>query len=65
MGVLERIGIDVAALAAGRGRTRVLCRPCLDWSERRPHIAGAMGAALCARSFPASGAWHQVPAQSV
>ncbi|MCD0505547.1 transcriptional regulator, partial [Bordetella petrii] len=21
--------------------------PCLDWSERRPHIAGALGAALC------------------
>ena len=27
-------------------RQRVFCRPCLDWSERRPHIAGAMGAAL-------------------
>ncbi len=26
---------------------RVLCRPCLDWSERRPHLAGAVGAALC------------------
>jgi hypothetical protein len=31
----------------------VLCRPCLDWSERRPHLAGALGAALCARSFDA------------
>ena len=29
-------------------RRRVLCRPCLDWSERRPHLAGALGAALCA-----------------
>jgi DNA-binding transcriptional ArsR family regulator len=28
---------------------RVLCRPCLDWSERRPHLAGAIGAALCTR----------------
>ncbi len=28
---------------------RVFCRPCLDWSERRPHIAGRVGAALCAR----------------
>ena len=27
---------------------RVFCRPCLDWSERRPHLAGAVGAALCA-----------------
>jgi hypothetical protein len=28
---------------------RVLCRPCLDWSERRPHIAGRLGAALATR----------------
>ena len=47
-----RIGIDVAALSAGRSKTaRLLCRPCLDWSERRPHLAGAVGAALCAHSF--------------
>ena len=47
-----RIGIDVASLGVGRGKTtRVLCRPCLDWSERRPHLAGTIGAALCARSF--------------
>lgn len=25
---------------------RAFCRPCLDWSERRPHIAGRLGAAL-------------------
>lgn len=47
-----RIGIDVASLSAGCGKTaRLLCRPCLDWSERRPHLAGAVGAALCAHSF--------------
>jgi DNA-binding transcriptional ArsR family regulator len=47
-----RIGIDVAAFSAGRGKTaRVLCRPCLDWSERRPHLAGAVAAALCRRSL--------------
>ena len=34
-----------ASPAAGKGR--IFCRPCLDWSERRPHIAGAVGAALC------------------
>lgn len=28
---------------------RVFCRPCLDWSERRPHIAGRLGAVLAAR----------------
>ena len=50
--LFERIGIDVVSLNVGRGKTtRVLCRPCLDWSERRPHLAGAVGAALCARSF--------------
>ncbi len=49
---LARVGIDVDTLAARRGRTgRVLCRPCLDWSARRPHLAGAVGAALCARSL--------------
>lgn len=34
----------------GAGR-RVFCRPCLDWSERRPHIAGRLGAALANRCF--------------
>ena len=47
-----RIGIEVASLSRKGGRTdRAFCRPCLDWSERRPHLAGAVGAALCARSF--------------
>jgi DNA-binding transcriptional ArsR family regulator len=49
----ERIGIDVGALTTPRsGRpARVVCRPCLDWSERRPHLAGGIGAALCTHSF--------------
>jgi DNA-binding transcriptional ArsR family regulator len=48
--LLHRLGIDAAALAGtpGRRTARVMCRPCLDWSERRPHLAGAVGAALCA-----------------
>ncbi|MDP4261176.1 MAG: helix-turn-helix transcriptional regulator [Bacteroidota bacterium] len=37
------LGIDVAGLKLQR---RVLLRPCLDWSERRNHIAGSLGAAL-------------------
>jgi len=51
--LLTRIGIDVDALSARRGKRapRVLCRPCLDWSERRPHLAGAVGAAICAHSL--------------
>ena len=52
--LLQRIGVDVSALLSDRGRkARVLCKPCLDWSERRPHLAGAVGAALCAHSFEA------------
>lgn len=42
---LARLGIDPAS--GKPARRRVLCRPCLDWSERRPHLAGAVGAALC------------------
>jgi DNA-binding transcriptional ArsR family regulator len=30
---------------------RVFCRPCMDWSERRPHIAGRLGVALAGRCF--------------
>ncbi len=37
------LGIDLDAVANGR---RPLCRACLDWSERRHHLAGALGAAL-------------------
>jgi DNA-binding transcriptional ArsR family regulator len=50
---LDRIGIDIAPLSARPGKRsgRVLCRPCLDWSERRPHLAGAVGAALCVHSL--------------
>jgi DNA-binding transcriptional ArsR family regulator len=32
-------------------RRRAFCRPCLDWSERRLHLAGALGAALAERCF--------------
>jgi DNA-binding transcriptional ArsR family regulator len=42
------VGVNAAALAHGR---RPLCRACLDWSERRPHLAGAVGAALLARLY--------------
>lgn len=38
-----RGGIDLSALAASR---RPLCRPCLDWSERRCHLSGTLGAAI-------------------
>src|SRR5436190_12003357 len=38
-------------LPAPRSTLRHLCRLCLDWTERRPHIAGTVGAAITKRSF--------------
>jgi DNA-binding transcriptional ArsR family regulator len=43
---LERLGLDIDGLERGR---RTLIRPCLDWTERRPHLAGGLGAALAQR----------------
>jgi DNA-binding transcriptional ArsR family regulator len=40
---LQSLGIDTEALRRGR---RPLARACLDWTERRHHLAGALGAAL-------------------
>ena len=45
---LEKLGIDIAAAAQSK---RIFCRPCLDWSERRYHLAGAIGAALMHRTL--------------
>jgi DNA-binding transcriptional ArsR family regulator len=42
----RRWGIDAESAARQR---RSLCRPCLDWSERRHHLAGSLGAALLTR----------------
>ena len=44
--VLADLGIDLAALESSR---RPLFRCCTDWTERRPHVAGALGAALLQR----------------
>ena len=44
----EERDISPDALAHQR---RTLCRPCLDWGERRHHLAGALGAALVERCF--------------
>ena len=45
------LGIDVDAL--GRRGSR-LGRACLDWSERRYHLAGPLGVALASRLFELS-----------
>lgn len=41
--VLAKLRIDLEALESSR---RPMFRCCTDWTERRPHIAGALGAAL-------------------
>ena len=41
-----KAGVD---LSQARQSRRVFCRPCIDWSERRAHLAGAVGAALANR----------------
>ncbi len=40
---LRSLGVDVEVLRRSR---RVLARPCLDWTERRDHLAGGAGAAI-------------------
>lgn len=44
--LLRQWGVD---LEAARSARRVFARACLDWSERRHHLAGALGAALLRR----------------
>jgi DNA-binding transcriptional ArsR family regulator len=39
-----RLGVDLATVPCGR---RPLVRACTDWTERREHLAGALGAAIC------------------
>jgi regulatory ArsR family protein len=42
--LLSAIGIDVEELSRSR---RPMVLACLDWTEGRPHVAGALGSALC------------------
>jgi hypothetical protein len=43
---LSTFGIDMEGLG---GKRRPLCKACLDWSARRSHLAGSLGAALLDR----------------
>jgi DNA-binding transcriptional ArsR family regulator len=42
------LGIDTDTLSSAR---RPVARSCLDWTERRPHLGGGAGAALCSEFF--------------
>ncbi|GAA1849761.1 ArsR/SmtB family transcription factor [Asanoa iriomotensis] len=45
---LADAGVDVAGARSSR---RAFARSCLDFTERRPHLAGALGAAVCAHAL--------------
>jgi DNA-binding transcriptional ArsR family regulator len=67
--VLEGLGLKFAVLDAHATGKRPACRPCLDWTERRPHLAGRLGALLCSHCLsmgwllqqPDSRALHLTP----
>lgn len=58
--LLDHLGVDVAGAAASRRR---FAAPCMDFTERRPHLAGALGAALCARLMGTGWLLRRVPGQ--
>lgn len=45
---LLALGVDVGT---ARSSQRAFARHCIDWTERRPHLAGALGAAVAQRLF--------------
>src|SRR4051794_11081434 len=50
----EEFGVELRVPPVSTDRPAaggVFCRPCLDWSERRLHIGGALSAALATRCF--------------
>lgn len=61
--LFNRLGIDLDGDSKRKGR--MVCRPCLDWSERRPHLAGAVGAALCKHCFSEGWIKHTTGSRAV
>jgi DNA-binding transcriptional ArsR family regulator len=59
--LLGQLGIDAQPPAGSR---RPFCRTCLDWSERRDHLAGTLGTALLDR-FETLGWARRVPQSRV
>jgi len=46
--VFDRLGISLSAIKNNR---RTFAFGCLDWTERTPHLAGALGASMCKAFF--------------
>jgi DNA-binding transcriptional ArsR family regulator len=63
-GIFSRLGVDVAALPGGDSR-RPLLRFCVDWSEQRHHLAGALGAGLLDRMLAAEWVRRSASSRSV
>lgn len=61
-GALAAVGIDLGALSRTRRPTALAC---LDWSEQRPHLAGALGAALLRRLEATGGLERLAPGRAV
>ena len=59
---LADLGVDPDELTR---RRRAFARPCLDWSERRHHVGGALGAALAERFFELGWLERAGPARGV
>jgi DNA-binding transcriptional ArsR family regulator len=59
---LTALGIEVESL---RARRRPLVRGCVDWTEQRNHLAGALGAALTARMFELDWLEHTTGSRAV
>ena len=56
------IGIDTKAF---EGQRRPVCRACLDWSVRRSHLAGALGAAILDRILSAKWARREPEGRAI
>jgi DNA-binding transcriptional ArsR family regulator len=61
-GFFASLGVDLPALEAARAP---LCRECLDWSERRAHLAGSLGRAMLGRILAAGWASRDPASRAV
>lgn len=59
---LSELRVEIGAARTSR---RAFCRPCLDWSERRLHVGGTVGAALARRAFEAGWTVRQKDSRAV
>jgi DNA-binding transcriptional ArsR family regulator len=58
----DELGVDLSPRTNSR---RAFCRPCVDWSERRWHIGGALGAAIAMRCFELGWTARQLDTRAV